>query len=707
MKTFLIVKFALLPFSAFWALLAAGHPGSAIFSGLGLCAAGNAWRAYRRQFASLEAGALALFLALAVCETVAPAFTAANALWLSFAGLGAIGLISAAARRPWTGDYSRLAYPDAAETPQFRAINYATTILWGVLFLALAAARYMSLPGYVSGGIVGAGALASIFGPRLAIRVALGRLRAMQETFQWPAPALAPGRGQECDVAIVGAGLGGLAAAAYLADAGLKVELFDQHVAAGGYCHNYVRKARYEGKPVFYRFDAGPHDFSGVWQGGPVQSLLERLGVEDRLSWSRIDHSYHIGGERYDVPRDWRAYARMLGERFPQSAIGIAALFEDIHAIFEDMYATGRDHGGIPGMPGSLQELMEYPSKHPHAFRWMNEPFAKLVAAHVSDPQIVRVLHALSGYLGDGGEALTCAQMAPIFGYYFKGGYYPAGGSGHFSEVLVEAIEARGGKVHLKTPISRILVERGRAAGVALASGRNVRAKAVISNADMKRTLLELVGPEQLPAAYRRKIATAAPSNSAFTVHLGVDFVPDIRPAVHLDRPMQLGIAMMSKLDAAAAPEGHSTLALISILPFEEARSWFPEQGGGDWKSWRGSVAYLARKKELGSRMIAAAETLIPGLSRHIVYRTDASPVTYARYDGASAGAIYGISREGRLHGSKSPVPGLFIAGGGNAGAGVEAVVISGARAAETLLPGVLAREAREIPGTAPALQPA
>jgi phytoene dehydrogenase-like protein len=95
--------------------------------------------------------------------------------------------------------------------------------------------------------------------------------------------------------------------------------------------------------------------------------------------------------------------------------------------------------------------------------------------------------------------------------------------------------------------------------------------------------------------------------------------------------------------------------------------------------------------------MIAAAETIIPDLARHIVYRTDASPVTYARYDWASAGAIYGISRQGRLMGSKSPVRNLVIAGGGN-GAGVEAVLISGAEAAEALVPGLLSRTSTRIP---------
>ena len=691
MKTFLTVKFTLIPYIAFYWLLARGMTGLAIAAGLALMAALEAWRLSRREIFIFELGSLAIFALFGLMWLIAPEWLAANALWLSFAGQGVVALGLLAFGRAWTSDYSRAAHADAAGSPQFFLVNAAISALWGVLFLVFAGFAYAHAPGWMSTGLVIFGALVSIFGPKLAIGLVLKKMIAARETYHWPAPKF-DDKNNDCDVAIVGAGIGGLSAAALLADAGLRVAVFDHHVLAGGYCHSYPRKAHHDGKSVLYRFDAGPHDFSGVWDGGTISGLLDRLGVADRIDWARIDHSYRLESGAIDPPRDWRGYARLLGEKFPDSAAGIMSLFESIHAIFEDMYATGEGRSGIPGLPSYPAKLLAFPKDHPHGFKWMGRPFDDLVAAHVSDPQVVAVINALSGYLGDGTEKLTCAQMVPIFGYYFKGGFYPSGGSSRFSDVLVEAIEERGGAVHLKTPVKRIVVENGAACGVELRDGRTMRAKAVVSNADIRRTFLELVEPAHTPEEFRKTLADAEPATSCFTVQLGVDYIPDIKPATHVHLPgAHVGIAAMSLVDPSAAPDGHAILNLIRLVPYAEARQWFPPEDGGDeWKAWRRSDEYEQRKQALGDEMIAAAGKILPDLRDHIVYRTDASPVTYARYDWASAGSIYGVSRAGRLKGSKSPVRNLVIAGGGNAGAGVEAVVISGANAAEALVPDLL-----------------
>jgi all-trans-retinol 13,14-reductase len=265
-----------------------------------------------------------------------------------------------------------------------------------------------------------------------------------------------------------------------------------------------------------------------------------------------------------------------------------------------------------------------------------------LLANYVADPAAQRLILSLTGYITDRPETLTVTDMIPIYGYYFHGGVYPKGGSGRLAEVLANVVRDRGGSIRLKSPVRRIQVVNGKAAGIELATGERLDAAAVISNADYKRTFLELIDAAHLAADFRSEVERTEPACSAFRVHLAIDFVPDIKPAQNMKSVdgMDLEVVLPSLIDPTAAPTGYATVEMTTLIPHAEALSWFPTTAGDGINSWERSAAYRARKTALGDRLIALAEAAIPDLRRHIVFRSDATPVTMAHFDWSADGAI-------------------------------------------------------------------
>jgi all-trans-retinol 13,14-reductase len=257
---------------------------------------------------------------------------------------------------------------------------------------------------------------------------------------------------------------------------------------------------------------------------------------------------------------------------------------------------------------------------------------------------------------------------------------------------LVLSLLRDGGEIALKSRVEQILVEDGAARGLRLANGRIVRARAVVSNADLKRTVLELLPEKAISRRLREKSAAIKPAASAFMVHLGLDRRPDMTGVADVvgEDGLKVGLISPSAADPSAAPAGFATLELVALLPHEEARRWFADVRAHDDKALRFSASYQAKKRAFADRMIAAAERALPGLSESIVFRAEASPLTFQRYGWSCAGAIYGVAKTCRWKGSKGPVRDLWLAGAGNHGPGVEAVMIAGAKTAEGLRRGIL-----------------
>lgn len=684
------VLIGFIPWIVFWVLSGPGLWTPAVLGAL-LSAAGLVawrWRAHR-DVKTMEVISLGYFLAHALVTLAfgLPIFKdygpVLNSLVLAGMAWGTL-----LAGSPFTYQYAREDWPrELWGDPLFRLTNQIITAVWGAIFLINSGLGALSLiqphlnillNAVAANILIGLGIAFSALFPGWFPNFALQQTINAREPYKWPAPQFGerPAAENEHDVIVIGSGVGGLTAAALLAKRGLKVAVFEQHFLAGGYCTSWERGVRRDGTRLRYVFDAGVHDVSGLGARGPIRQMMRQLDIEEEVDWKRMDREYLIGDIHIRIPRDPDQFASRLGEFFPSEQEAIKSFFGEMRLIYRELYANVEKTGGVPVAPGTVEELMAYPAAHPHAYKWMDHPFGEMLDTFFGDERLKRFLSALTGYLSDDPALLTVGAMAPIFGYYFDGGYYPGGGSQKFADALVSVIEQHGGKVYLRTPVKRILIEDGRAVGVELGkSGEIHHARVLVSNADLKRTFTELVGYKHLPAGFARQIDAAKPSASAFMVFLGVDFIPDVESIAMTDG---LGIMVPSKVDDSLAPEGHASITLIRLIPQRKAADWD-----------RSAKGYPARKRAYADEMIAQAEKLIPGLNEHIVYRQEASPRTFERYAWTTAGSIYGPTWDSSRPPLKSPVPGLYLAGSGVfPGPGIEAVVISGVLAAGAIFSG-------------------
>ena len=679
------------PWIVYWGLSGAGLGRAAVLAALAAGIVLCARQAWRRSLRPVEATATAFFAAhaLVTLGLGSALFETYDAL-LAPVALAAMAWGTLLAGTPFTLLYAREDWPrEYWDAPLFRRINALLTSLWAVVFTVnaglgglsvLRPASRLWLVAILPQLGIAAGVALSIVLPRWYPRRWAAQEIAAREPYRWPPPAFGPRRPAEPeshDVVVVGAGIGGLTAGALLARRGLKVLVLEQHYLPGGFCTAWPRTVRRGAQRLRYVFDAGVHDVSGLGPRGPVRHLLRQLDLEPHLEWRRVGHEYVLPGLRVKVPHRAEDFVALLAGRFPEERAAIADFFDEMEAVYRDLYADTDSTGGVPCPPQTVDGMLGYPAAHPHAYRWMNVPFGAMLDTYFRDPRLKEFLSVLTGYLTDNPKALTAAAMAPIFGYYFDGGYYPAGGSQALADALAGSIRAHGGEVRFRTAVRRIVVRDGRAVGVELVDGRVERAEAIVSNADIRRTFLDLVGPERLPRDFVRRLEALEPSTSAFAVYLGVDYVPDIEPiAMQGLEPPRLGIVVPSKVDPSLAPPGHSSITLLRLMP-------------ADLGAWdRKAPGYTARKRALGDALIASAEHTLPGLRGHIVYRQDGSPATFARYAWTASGSIYGPAAGQWRPPLRSPIERLILAGAGVfPGAGVEAVVISGTLAADALYP--------------------
>jgi phytoene dehydrogenase-like protein len=429
---------------------------------------------------------------------------------------------------------------------------------------------------------------------------------------------------------VIGAGIAGLSAGCYAQMNGYRTRLLELHTIPGGLCTSWRRKG--------YLFDGAIRYLSGA---GP-RANAHLVWKELRMLEGRRFHFYDEF-TRYES-RDGRAFCLYTDvDRLEAHMLALApqdaAATRDFTGALRDFAAFDLPVDLTPDDPQENLQLgmMMLPFVGP-LLKWKDVTLREF-AARFSDPLLREgLLHFFQFSPPDFPfmmMVMTLAQLAN------KSAGYPIGGSLDFAEDLARRFKALGGEIEYEARVTEILVEADRAVGVRLADGCERRAEVVISAADGRSTLFDLLRGRYLSEATRLHYQLLPLAESILQVSLGVarDFSAEPpQLSFPLSHPITLGNLTVDRLvlkhysfDPTMAPRGKASLSLWIEADYDH------------WKSLRAEPErYEAAKEEVAVAVIAALDERYPGLAGQVEAVDVATPVTYERYTLNWRGSIHG-----------------------------------------------------------------
>lgn len=445
---------------------------------------------------------------------------------------------------------------------------------------------------------------------------------------------------KQYDVIVVGAGNGGLVAAATAAKYGLKTLLLEKNNIPGGCATSFCR-GRFEFEPSLHEL-AG---FGSPENPGDVRQLFEKLGVDaTMLPVEDAFRSIITGPGGYDVtmPTGEDAFIEAMEQHAPGSRESMTAFFELARQTDRALaYLTQSRGNPDPAIMGS---------EHLNFMKIANLPIDKVLDALQMPARAREILTTYWCYLGAPADMLNFIHYALMVNRYISlDPYIPKMRSHELSLALDERVRAFGGEIRYNSPVTRFLIQNGRCTGVATAQGE-LYAKQVISNIIPHNVFGGMVEEAQVPPAERKRANARKFGASALVLYLGVNKSPeelgvkdysvflsstcDSREQFRRMHTLEENdFQIMNCLNIAnpgCSPAGTSL--------FYSTQLYFD----GSWDSVK-PEAYKATKNRIAAKLIKQYEDAVGvKLTGHIEELSVAAPPTFARYLGTPQGSIYG-----------------------------------------------------------------
>ena len=499
-------------------------------------------------------------------------------------------------------------------------------------------------------------------------------------------------------VIVIGAGVNGLTAAAYLATAGLSPLVLERRNVVGGMAETL-------------EFHPGYHCSSVHASAGPVlPAILRDLGLED-VSFLRPDVRVFAPSSDgralllYDDPkrtaselsrfsekdaRQWPEFHESLGRigRLLQPLLSVTPPSPDKPSA-RDAFGLLQAGRGFRGLPDRDAWRL---------LRWGPMAVADF-ASEWFDTELLRAAIAGRGIYGmsagpwSGGTTANLLLHAAFDPHSAGPATFVSGGMGALSQAIARAARGAGAEIRTGAEVARVLIKGGRAAGVTLASGEEIPARAVVSAADLKTTFLGLVEPMELDPDFLTTVRNYRSAGSAAMVHLALSALPAF-PALAKSSPSDARAALSGRIpvgddiDALERAFDAAKYGDISERPWCEATlpsvadpSLAPKGGHvmsihvqyaprklreGDWPR---------RRESMGNAAVETLASVCPDLPGLIVARKVLTPLDIEQTYGSSGGHIFhGEHSLDQLYAARpllgwaryrTPVAGLYLCGAG------------------------------------------
>lgn len=482
-----------------------------------------------------------------------------------------------------------------------------------------------------------------------------------------------------CEVVVVGGGIGGLTVAALLAQRGVDVCLFERQSSVGGCAASFEKFG--------YSFDQTYGLFSG-WNSGEI---YERVFAELSVTppeHQRLNPAYVVRlPDSAEVPilaadQD-DAFFAILSQTFPECAAEAVAFYRQIGPLANAWRSALRRTPDLQSA-SKTNRMFSLLRKG-----WIGNELIK-AAQQSTATQLQNVSHRFRSFVDLQLQTFTqsVSSEVPYLAAAIaltaprQGMFGLSGGSAALAETLSESIKKNGGRLRLDSPVLRLSYDSsGAAVGVDLLSGEIVTAsRAIVSNLTVWDTYGKLVGLNRTPPEIRKQLNTLR-SWGTYQMYLGLDGESQSSlPSDHV-----LALSEWSE-GQAYAPESQLFFTLasgtdrapagkraVTIHSFTDVDEWFTFH--------RDETELETQDQQMLERCWARLHTALPELGSNVEVIETATPRTFYELTRRRLGMMGGLPSDGDFWmaqpGYLTTVPNLFLVGDTAASFGLEDLVLS------------------------------